>query len=121
MFKFLTDFGTYEDRKVARFESQDLLVSTAAVSDSEYPFETAVSHREYDGGSWIVVENYDSREEAQEGHKKWVDIMTSEFLPDALHDVSGADIAQFLDEACVGSWREKRREISEAEVKNVDV
>lgn len=54
----------YEQRKVARFEKDGFMVDTAAVNDSEHPFETAVEHPNYNDGKMVIVEEYDSKEEA---------------------------------------------------------
>jgi hypothetical protein len=89
----------YDERKVDRYEDETLLVDTCAVSDGAKPYETAVAHKEYKGGSWIVVEAYDTQEEAQAGHDRWVATMTAEELPDMLADCRNAAItALFADD-----------------------
>lgn len=96
-FNFLQDMGNYQDRKVDRFESDDLIVSTARVSDGLQPYETAIAHRYYNDGNLIAVQGYDSKQEAQDGHDKWVKIMTDENLPDSLTECANAEMAaQFL-------------------------
>lgn len=92
--------GTYADRKVDLFKDDDknLFISTAKVSDGFKPFETAVGHPEYDGGKLIIVEAYDTKEKAQEGHNKWVKVMTSEVLPDFLVDCCNNVICKMLKE-----------------------
>jgi len=104
-------FGAYGEGtapKVA-FYKGDFFVSTiSGVEDSEHPFETAVSHKQYYGGKWICVEEYDTLEDAKVGHEKWIGIMKN--LPDNLVDVSTS--AAFLDEDDVrghANWRIRPR------------
>lgn len=89
MFDFFRMIGSYESRKVARYEKNGLLVSTCEVYDSEYPHETAVAHPDYNNGMAIVVESYDNKKNAEEGHLKWVEIMTSEKLPSVIESNGG--------------------------------
>jgi len=84
----------YEERKVDRFEKDKLIVDTCAASDSEKPYETGISHPLYKEGKWVIVEEYDTKEEAKKGHKKWVKIMTAENLPEYIEDVSSAEVAK---------------------------
>lgn len=88
--------GNYEDRKVARYEKSDLLVSTAQVTDSDYPFETAVGHPNYNKGKLVIVEHYESRVAAEQGHKRWIKTMTQKRLPKSLKDVSTSEIAKLV-------------------------
>ena len=83
----------YEARKVARYEGSDLIVSTCAVTDSDYDYETAISHPLFDHGHFIVVENCRTKEQAKASHEKWVQIMTHEPLPKELSDISKSGFA----------------------------
>jgi len=96
MFDFLSMIGTYEARKVARLEQDDLVVSTARVTDSNRPYETGISHPNYSDGKWVIVESYDSLEDAKAGHDKWVGRMTTEPLPAQLVDCANSGIGQFV-------------------------
>lgn len=98
MFNFLKDVGNYEDRKVGRYDDGDISISTCAVSDGSKPFETAISHPDYNNNGWIIVESYDTREEAKNGHQKWIETVKAS-LPDNLSDVgNGLDgIAKMLN------------------------
>jgi hypothetical protein len=87
--------GNYETRKVGRFDQGEIVVSTARVTDGNQPYETAVVHPEYHGDKFIIVEAYDTIEQARVGHAKWVKTMTTEPLPDQLVDCCNAEIAQF--------------------------
>ena len=97
MFRFLDMIGNYEERKVDRYEKEGLLVDTAAVNDSDKPFETAVACPAYNNGKWVIVELYNTKKQAQAGHNKWVKKMTAKTLPKNLKDVSTAEIATFCD------------------------
>ncbi len=96
MFNFLQDIGTFHQRKVAVFESDTVRVSTVRVSDGSQPFETAIMHPDYNDGKLVIVGAYDTREDAEAGHARWVDTMTHEPLPETLHDVANAEVAQAL-------------------------
>jgi len=91
-FGFFSMAGNYEERKVAHYEEEKVMVDTCRVDDSDADYETAVEHPAYNNGSMVIVETYDTKEEAQGGHDKWVTIMTSRSLPDRLFDVSTAAI-----------------------------
>lgn len=98
MFDFFNDIDNYSERKVDRFEEDDLIIDTCRVSDGKQDYETAVSHPDYHNSKFIVVEAYSSKEEAQEGHDKWIEIMTKEPLPDELIDCCNAQIGDFYRE-----------------------
>lgn len=97
MFNFLLDAGNYESRAVARFEKDNMIIDTASVSDGEHPYETGVCHPEYNDGKWVIVEAYDTKQDAQRGHDAWVAKMTSQTLPVALRDCCNAGIASLYD------------------------
>lgn len=68
-FDFLNDIGNYEQRKIGCIRSEDnggIGVSTAYTSDEGY--ETALG----DANGIHPVERYDTREDAVNGHEKWV-------------------------------------------------
>ena len=95
MFDFINDIGNYEERKVARYEKGNLFVDTARVSDSSKPFETAICHPAYNDNELIIVELYDTIEEAQAGQQKWIDVMLHH-PPNCLVDVSTSCVANML-------------------------
>src|SRR5688572_17740829 len=97
MFNFFQMGGTYESRKVARDDYGWGFISTAQVNDGSKPYETAVKHTDYNDGSMVIVENYDTKGEAQAGHAKWVTTMTAKTLPKTLVDCANADIAQMCE------------------------
>ena len=95
VFEFFSMTGNYEERKVARYTKDGVDISTAAVNDSSKPFETAIGHAQYNDGKWIIVELYDTKEEARKGHDKWIEIMTAKKLPAIIKDVGDCEIALF--------------------------
>jgi len=111
VFNFFSMANNYEERKIARFEEGDLLISTCSVTDSNQPYETAISHPFYNGGQFIIVEMYDTSKAARVGHKEWINKMTSDELPVQLEDVSTAGIALMCDAAqpSENSWRIRKK------------
>jgi len=109
IFNFLDMANNYEERKVANFEENGLIVDTCAVTDSNKPYETGITHPSYNNGEWIIVELYSTKKEAEAGHKKWVNIMTSSKLPKLLKDVSTATIAKACDYAGK-DWRKRKKQ-----------
>ena len=93
MFGMFGMIGTYEQRKVARTEIEDGFVSTARMTDTEKPFETGISHELYNEGYIVIVEQYDTKEEALAGHEKWVKVM--EGKPEKLIDRGDCELLRF--------------------------
>jgi hypothetical protein len=97
MFDFLAMMDNYEERKVERYEKGGLIIDTCSVTDSTQPYETGICHPKYNDGEWVIVEQYDTEEDARLGHAKWVKKMTSKRLPKTLNDVSESGIASLCD------------------------
>lgn len=99
IFAFLTE-KPYNCRMVARSKYQWGFISTAFISDGVQQLETAVRHSGYtrksDGATdeLCIVEAYDTREQAEAGHKRWVETMTTN-PPKTLTDCANAQIHQF--------------------------
>lgn len=87
----------YESRKVGRFDAAWGFVSTAYVNDAEQPYETAVKHKNYNNGKMVIVQTYDTKENAKSGHVHWVEVMTGEALPERLVDRGTSGISQLVD------------------------
>lgn len=96
MFNFLLDRDNYSSRVVGRYESSEGFVSTCAVSDGKYPYETALQHIEWED-KLIVVAGYDTKEEAKEGHLFWVTAFVDKTLPDELQEFRNSAIFDFAD------------------------
>lgn len=77
---------------IGKFSKGDLYISTVSCEDTEHLFETAIAHPKYNDGLLIIVEEYDTRLEAQDSHAKWIDIMTAIELPACLKDVNTSDL-----------------------------
>lgn len=95
LFDFLADMGNHAERAVAQYNKDGLYVDTCRVSDSSKPFETAVSHPAYNDDKLVIVELYDTIDDAKEGHEKWVGKMLNN-PPQQLIDVSTATVANLL-------------------------
>jgi hypothetical protein len=94
MYEFLTNPPT----PIARYTKGDAFVSTIGdVSDGEKPYETALQHPDYNNGKIIIVEKYDTEEEALEGHGKWTDLLVTGNLPEEITDCSNSHIQQLMD------------------------
>ena len=72
MFDFLSMIGTYADRKVDRFETDLFTIDTALVTDREQPYETAIAHKDFRDGEWIILGWRQTKEEAQKFHNEIV-------------------------------------------------
>jgi hypothetical protein len=96
VFGFLSMAYDYESRKVARHEGTDFWISTARVTDSKFPFETAVSHPQYNDNKIIIVEQYEDIEAAISGHKKWVDVFTKN-LPDYVFNIFAGEFEDVFE------------------------
>jgi hypothetical protein len=94
LFDFFDMADDYAERKVANTEINGVTVDTARVNDSTQPYETGVECELYND-KWIIVEQYDTKEEAEKGHEKWVKVFTDK-LPDKLVDVSECEIISVL-------------------------
>lgn len=71
LFDSLQDIGNYEKRKLEKtILKNGLKVSTAFTSDCGW--ETAI----LDGGEVHPVERYDTKDEAKQGHDKWVKVIS---------------------------------------------
>lgn len=95
MFSFLDMMDNREDRIVDNYSTGNLTIDTCYVNDALKPYETAVSHLAYNKSDWVIVEDYDNKEDAQEGHNRWVKTMTARELPGQLTDIATSMIAQF--------------------------
>lgn len=82
MFDFFRDAGNYDQRRVGRDDFDWGFVSTARVSDGVKPYETAIQSEEYappadptKTDAMVIVESYDTADEARAGHAKWRALM----------------------------------------------
>ncbi len=93
MFNFIDMAGTYESRKVGNNMVKGSRVSTCLVTDGSKQYETAIRDSLYRGGSLIIVDSYDTHEEAEKGHASWLEKLTNNELPDTLVDCDNSGLA----------------------------
>ena len=87
------------------FDSEKGSVSTASVSDGDYPYETAVMHFDYHDGSMTIVEAYSTKAEAKDGHKRWEQLFKDDELPNPLVDCQNSHISQLYDAESLHAYR----------------
>jgi hypothetical protein len=99
MFDFIYDMFNHEARRVDNTVLDgSTTIDTCKVSDGKQPYETGIECPKYNNGNWVIVEAYDTKEEAQAGHNKWVGIMSSDKQPDKLVDCRNAHITDLFDD-----------------------
>jgi hypothetical protein len=98
MLGFLQDWGNYADRKVGRDSYPHGWISTAAVSDGAKPYETAVNDSRYSRANgekeMVIVDAYDTIEDARAGHAKWLAAMTADAPPLYLDDCFNSEVGR---------------------------
>jgi len=82
--------------QVNRHESGDLTISTIWCNDGDHLYETGIKHPDYNDGSWVIVEAYDTEESARDGHDKWMTTMIDP-LPPELVDCHNAWTSKFVE------------------------
>ena len=97
MFSFTADAGNYEERRIGRDDYPWGFISTCRVSDGAKPYETAVEHGNYNNGEIVIVENYDTKEDAAAGHARWIARMTIPPLPATLYGCNNSCVQQLLN------------------------
>jgi hypothetical protein len=96
MFNFLDMRDNYDSRKVDNTVLDgSTTIDTCYVNDGSKPYETGISSPKYNHGMWVIVENYNTKEDAQKGHNKWVGIMSCDKLPEKLVDCNNSMVQQF--------------------------
>src|SRR5579885_1405803 len=103
----LSNAGNYESRRVGRYEQGKTSVSTAAVYDASYNYETAVAHPDYNQGKWVIVESYNDLEDAKAGHNRWVAMVKQNKLPNPLKDIGGGLIGKLANAILQDSLKER--------------
>ena len=94
LFNFLLHPDSFESRKVAVTEILGSRISTMRVYDGDQPFETGLAHPEYNLGEAMIVEAYSTHEDALRGHKKWVNLVALDQLPETIKDCINSEIGQ---------------------------
>ena len=99
MLRFLgNDWDSYEDRCVDKTETDWGFMSTAAVPDGKQPYETGMGNEHYEDhpNEIMILEGYDTKEEAQEGHDKWLDVFNN-CPPETFTEVINSEDFQSLE------------------------
>ena len=87
IFNFIGMFGNHSSRLVYNYESDNFTIDTCLVTDSEYNYETAVKYDGFNDGRWMIVEQYNTESEAQNGHNRWVEYLTNN-EPEYFEDIN---------------------------------
>jgi hypothetical protein len=103
MFEYLGMMGDYEKRKIENTIVNGGTIDTARVNDNDKGYETGILHPLY-SESWIIVEEYYSKEDAIVGHAKWVVFLEKE-LPPKLIDV-GTSTAKWTTDSITYELKE---------------
>lgn len=78
--------GQFEEHDIiGRLETDDLTIDTCWAPDQQH-FETGVLDGRYDD-DYIIVERYDDRAGATDGHERWVKALTTGTPPAQLQDI----------------------------------
>lgn len=72
LFGILTMGGNYDLRVVKNTKRDTFTLDTAMVTDRALPYETAVKHKTFNDGVWIVLEWSKTKEDAEHTHDKWL-------------------------------------------------
>ena len=72
LFGILTMSGNYDSRVVKNTKRNTFTLDTAMVTDRALPYETAVKHKAFNDGEWIVLEWSKTKEDAERTHDKWL-------------------------------------------------
>lgn len=93
---FLSMADNYKDRKIANDTINEVMIDTVEVNDNyEFPYETGVCSKFYNNNKWVIVEQYQTKEQAEIGHSKWLKQFTNkDKMPQTLKDVSTCGVAQ---------------------------
>ena len=97
LFGFLDMDNNYEQRKVSNTVINNVEIDTVLVTDSSKDYETGICSSLYNGNKWVIVELYNTKEQAVIGHNNWVKKFSNKKrFPKFLEDVSTCSSAIFL-------------------------
>lgn len=85
IFGILSMADNYDARVVVNTRRDKFVLDTCVVTDRDFPYETAVKHRDFNGGDWIVLEWSSTKKDAQKVHAKWLEKLDTGV--DSLSDV----------------------------------
>lgn len=78
MLGFLDMAGNHNERVVRNDKTDDFTLDTALVTDRNWRYETAVEHKDFNDGDWIILDGCNSKELAVEMHDKWLTKLLNE-------------------------------------------
>ena len=70
--KMLEMIGTHDQRVVKNTKHDDFILDTCYVTDRDWNYETAVQHKAFNNGDWIILEGTYTKEEAIKQHDVWL-------------------------------------------------
>ncbi len=88
MFDILTllaNASNHEERLVANDTINDIEIDTCLANDMGKDYETGLCIN----GTWYIAEDYDTKEEAQKGHEKYMNLIKTKQLKEII-DIYGA-------------------------------
>lgn len=106
MFSYFQDAYNYGSRCVDRLEHNNVILSTAKVSDGLLPYESCIFDARYirkddnktNGTTGIIVEAYSTKGQAIVGHNKWAEMVRTDTLPAELVDCQNSEVMRFAVE-----------------------
>ena len=69
--------GNYEERNVALFENDVFKIDTSEVTDRALKYESAICHKDFNNGEWIILGWADTKENAKIMHNRFVEYFLS--------------------------------------------
>ncbi len=60
-----------KERELKEDWVNDYHIDTCAVDDREWSYETAIECKWFNGGNWVIVRGYETKEDAEVGHSTW--------------------------------------------------
>lgn len=94
MFDFiglLPYLNNHQERVVANTKISNIEIDTCFADDIGKDFETGLCIN----GVWLIVEDYDTKEEAKAGHEKYVKLIQNKELKNVV-DIYGAGSAEII-------------------------
>lgn len=90
-FKLLSYAENHEERKIANDTVNNIEIDTCFADDIGKDYETGLLI----DGIWYIAEDYDTKEEAQEGHKKYIDLILDKRLTE-VEDIYNGDFTKII-------------------------
>lgn len=65
-------------KSIKRTEADNFKIDTAEVHGMKWKYETAIAHKDFNDGHWIILHGFDSKKMAEKYHDKMVEKYTNE-------------------------------------------